>query len=127
MVAFSGFEATFALLSDQRFHLNLSGTGTVFTAIGLALVVVQVGIVGRVNDRLGESADATGGLLANGIGLAAARDRRGVARVGGEPDPARAGSGPDHADAVLCGARPERGRARGVARLAAVGRRARSR
>ncbi len=43
MVAFSGFEATFALLTDARFGLKLSGTGAVFTVIGLALVVVQVG------------------------------------------------------------------------------------
>ena len=55
MMAFSGFEATFSLLTEDRFGLKLSGTGAVFTVIGLALVVVQVGIIGRVNDRLGES------------------------------------------------------------------------
>ncbi|HEY5153145.1 MAG TPA: MFS transporter [Acidimicrobiales bacterium] len=70
MVAFSGFEATFALLTDQRYGLKLSGTGAVFTVIGLALVVVQVGIVGRVNDRLGESGTLRMGLTANAIGLA---------------------------------------------------------
>ena len=70
MVAFSGFEATFALLTDSRYGLKLSGTGAVFTAIGLALVVVQVSLVGRVNDRLGESGTLRAGLTANAIGLA---------------------------------------------------------
>ncbi len=63
MVAFSGFEATFALLTDDRFGLHLSGTGAVFTVIGLALVAVQVGVVGRVNDRLGESNTLRAGLV----------------------------------------------------------------
>jgi multidrug resistance protein len=70
LVAFSGFEATFSLLTESRFHLHLSGTGAVFTAIGLALVAVQVGLVGRVNDRLGESRTLRAGLVANGAGLA---------------------------------------------------------
>ena len=70
MVAFSGFEATFSLLTDQRFGLKLSGTGAVFTAIGLALVVVQVSVVGRANDRLGELGTLRGGLACNAAGLA---------------------------------------------------------
>ena len=70
MIAFSGFEATFALLTDERFGLKLSGTGAVFTAIGLALVAVQVGVVGRVNDRLGESNTLRAGLMCNTLGLA---------------------------------------------------------
>ena len=69
MVAFSGFEATFALLTDARYGLTLSGTAGVFTVIGLALVVVQVSLVGRVNDRLGESPTLRAGLTANAIGL----------------------------------------------------------
>jgi DHA1 family tetracycline resistance protein-like MFS transporter len=70
MIAFSGFEATFALLTDERFGLELSGTGAVFTVIGLALVAVQVGVVGRVNDRLGESNTLRAGLTSNALGLA---------------------------------------------------------
>jgi MFS transporter, DHA1 family, tetracycline resistance protein len=38
--------------------------------IGLALVAVQVGLVGRVNDRLGESGTLRAGLVANASGLA---------------------------------------------------------
>ena len=70
MIAFSGFEATFSLLTEQRFGLKLSGTGAVFTVIGLALVVVQVGIIGRVNARLGESGTLRIGLACNAAGLA---------------------------------------------------------
>ncbi len=70
MVAFSGFEATFSLLTEHRFGLELSGTGAVFTVVGLALVVVQVSIIGRVNDRLGESGTLRLGLACNAAGLA---------------------------------------------------------
>ncbi len=70
MVAFSGFESTFALLTESRFGLQEAGTGAVFTVIGLALVAVQVGIIGRVNDRLGESGTLRAGLAANASGLA---------------------------------------------------------
>jgi MFS family permease len=70
MVAFSGFEATFSLLTSHRFGLKLSGTGAVFTVIGLALVLVQVSIIGRVNARLGESGTLRIGLSCNAAGLA---------------------------------------------------------
>jgi DHA1 family tetracycline resistance protein-like MFS transporter len=70
MVAFSGFEATFSLLAGDRFHLRLSGTGAVFTVIGLALVIVQVSLIGPVNDRLGESGTLRAGLACNAAGLA---------------------------------------------------------
>jgi len=70
MIAFSGFEATFSLLTNARFGLKLAATGAIFTVIGLALVAVQVGLVGRVNDRLGESGTLRLGLLCNAGGLA---------------------------------------------------------
>jgi DHA1 family tetracycline resistance protein-like MFS transporter len=69
MIAFSGFEATFSLLTSSRFGLSLSATGAVFTVIGIALVAVQVGLVGRVNDRLGESSTLRLGLVLNACGL----------------------------------------------------------
>jgi multidrug resistance protein len=70
MIAFSGFEATFSLLTNARFGLKLAATGAIFTVIGLALVAVQVGLVGRVNDRLGESGTLRAGLVCNAAGLA---------------------------------------------------------
>jgi MFS family permease len=69
MLAFSAFEATFALLADRRFGLELSSTAVVFTVIGLALVAVQAGLVGPVTTRLGEARTLRVALVANGIGL----------------------------------------------------------
>lgn len=69
MVAFSGFEATFALFAEARLGLAVSATAGVFTAIGLALVAVQGGIVGPVSHRLGESGTLRFGLVANVLGL----------------------------------------------------------
>jgi multidrug resistance protein len=70
MVAFSGFEATFSLLTSHRFGLHLSGTGAVFTVIGLALVLVQVSVIGPVNASLGETGTLRVGLACNAAGLA---------------------------------------------------------
>jgi len=69
MVAFSGFEATFALFAEARLGLAVSATAGVFTAIGLALVAVQGGIVGPVSHKLGESGTLRFGLVANVLGL----------------------------------------------------------
>lgn len=69
MIAFSGFESTFALLGQARFGFTLAATGAVFAAIGLALVAVQVGLVGRVNGALGEAHTLRVGLAANLVGL----------------------------------------------------------
>lgn len=70
MVAFSGFEATFGLLAEARLGLTISATAGVFTAIGLALVGVQAGLVGPVSDRLGEAGTLRAGLATNTVGLA---------------------------------------------------------
>lgn len=69
MLAFSAFEATFALLAGDRFGLQLSSTAAVFTVIGIGLVVVQGGLVGPISSRLGESTTLRAALVANGIGL----------------------------------------------------------
>jgi DHA1 family tetracycline resistance protein-like MFS transporter len=69
LVAFSGFEGTFALLLDSRFGLSLSGTGVVFTVIGVALVIVQGGAIHAVVVRIGEVGTVRAGLAANAAGL----------------------------------------------------------
>jgi MFS family permease len=69
IVAFSGFEATFALLLRDRFGLTLSSTGAVFAVIGLALVLVQSGLIHPATVRLGETGALRAGLLANAAGL----------------------------------------------------------
>jgi DHA1 family tetracycline resistance protein-like MFS transporter len=71
MLAFSGFEATFALFGQRRFHLSLSSTGGVFTVIGLVLVGVQGGLVRPVVKRFGAEQTLRLGLGLNVVGLAA--------------------------------------------------------
>ena len=69
MIAFAGFEATFALLGDRRFGFDQATTGMVFAGIGLALVAVQGGMVGPVSQALSETTVLRAGLIANAVGL----------------------------------------------------------
>ena len=70
LVAFSAFEATFALLGDDRFGLTVGRTGALFAAIGVVLVVVQGGLIHPVVSRLGEIATLRAGLGLDVVGLA---------------------------------------------------------
>ncbi len=54
-MAFSGFEATFALFGERRFGFTAATIGLVFTFIGTILAIVQGFIVGRVVKRVGEA------------------------------------------------------------------------
>jgi multidrug resistance protein len=54
IMAFSGFEATFALFSEARFGYTAASIGFLFTFIGVVLAVVQGVLVGRVVKRIGE-------------------------------------------------------------------------
>ncbi len=67
--AFSGFEATFALLSEERFDLNEGGVAAVFVGIGVVLVVVQAGLFRRVVPMLGQVRTLEVGLALNVAGL----------------------------------------------------------
>jgi DHA1 family tetracycline resistance protein-like MFS transporter len=67
--AFTAMETTFALLGAARFGLGPAGLGVVFAGVGLVLVVVQGGVVGRVTDRYGHSRVAVSGALLLGLGL----------------------------------------------------------
>jgi len=69
VVAFSGFEATFSLLANNRYGLGLSATAAVFAGIGVVLVGVQGGLVGPITHRLGEGGTLRFGLIANCFGL----------------------------------------------------------
>ena len=51
--SFAAFEATFSLLANRRFDLGPGAVSVVFVVIGLFLVAVQAGLVGRVTRRLG--------------------------------------------------------------------------
>jgi MFS family permease len=70
LVAFSGFEATFALFGERRLGFGIASSAAVFTAIGAAIVAVQGGLVHRVVARVGEAGTLLGGLACNGAGLA---------------------------------------------------------
>ncbi len=70
LVAFSGFEATFSLLTEARFDLSESATYGVFFLIGMGLVLVQGGFIHPVVARLGETTTVRTGLACNAIGLA---------------------------------------------------------
>ncbi len=52
LVAFSAFEATFALLLEYRFQLTQAGVGLVFVVVGLGLSGVQAGLVSRVHSTM---------------------------------------------------------------------------
>jgi multidrug resistance protein len=70
VMAFSVFEATFALLTDERFGLSESATYGVFFVLGVALVVVQGGLIHTVALALGQERTIRVGLVGNAIGLA---------------------------------------------------------
>ena len=54
MVAFSGFEATFAIFGQKRLGFDIASAAAVFTAVGALIVVVQGGLVHPLVSRLGE-------------------------------------------------------------------------
>ena len=54
VMAFSGFEATFALFSEARFGYTAASIGFLFAFIGVVLALVQGVLVGRVVKRIGE-------------------------------------------------------------------------
>lgn len=69
-VAFGGFEAMFSRFGHDRFALTEGSVSVVFVVIGLWLVVVQGGIVGRVSARVDAGGLVRGGLVLLSIGMA---------------------------------------------------------
>lgn len=69
LLAFSAFEATFALFGERRLDLGPASTGAVFTAIGIVLVLVQASLVHPAVNRLGEMRTLQLALAANAVGL----------------------------------------------------------
>ena len=55
-MAFSAFEATFALFSEARFGYTAASIGFLFAFIGVILALIQGVLVGRVVKRIGERA-----------------------------------------------------------------------
>lgn len=69
MMAFSGFEATFALFGRHHLGLTVGSAAAVFTGVGLVIVAVQGGLVHAVVSRVGELRTLAGGLVLNAVGL----------------------------------------------------------
>jgi MFS family permease len=71
ILAFSGMEATFALLAAHRYGLDQRHVSYVFAFIGVIVTVVQGGLIGRLTRRFGERALLVAGLFLQGLGLVA--------------------------------------------------------
>ncbi len=70
-LAFSGMEATFALLAAHRYGLDQRHVSYVFAFIGAVVTIVQGGLIGRLTRRFGERALLVAGLLLQAVGLVA--------------------------------------------------------
>jgi predicted MFS family arabinose efflux permease len=68
-VAFSGFEATFALYAERRFGFTAETIGYVFAFIGVVLALVNGLLVGRVVRRFGERRVIPFAIGLTGLGL----------------------------------------------------------
>ncbi len=68
--AFVGMEATYALLGQARYGLDAGGLGLIFTFIGVIIAIIQGGLIGRLNARLGERTLALIGSVIVGVTLA---------------------------------------------------------
>jgi DHA1 family tetracycline resistance protein-like MFS transporter len=68
-VAFVAMETTFALLGADRFSLTARDLGGVFTLLGVVIVIVQGGLVGRLAKKLGELKLVVIGVLVMALGL----------------------------------------------------------
>ena len=78
MLCFSVFEATLALYCQRRFGFGMAKTSWLFAYVGIVLVVIQGGLLGRLVRKFGERR-----LILAGIGLMAA----GMAVVPSAPTP----------------------------------------
>lgn len=79
MVAFSGFEATFALFGRRHLGFSLGSSAGTFAVVGAVIVVVQGGLVHPVVARLGEATTFRAGLALNAAGLLLLAPARGWA------------------------------------------------
>jgi multidrug resistance protein len=69
LLAFSAFEATFALFGQRTLGFGIGSSAAVFATIGLMIVIVQGGLVQPVVARLGELGTLRAGLAVDAAGL----------------------------------------------------------
>jgi DHA1 family tetracycline resistance protein-like MFS transporter len=79
--AFAGLEATFALWANSVFGWGPLQVGYIFFFIGVVLVVVQGGLIGRLTKRFGEARLVVAGATLLTIGLIALPFSGGIAAV----------------------------------------------
>lgn len=68
--AFVSMETTFALYGQERFGLDPRGFGLVLVFVGMVMIVVQGGLIGRLTGRFGVRPVAVAGGLLMGAALA---------------------------------------------------------
>lgn len=71
VLAFSAMEATYALLSVHRYGIDQAHVSWLFAYIGVIVVVVQGGLIGRLTRVFGEKRLLVAGLVLQAAGLAA--------------------------------------------------------
>lgn len=69
-VAFSIYQTSFTLFAQRQFGFNESQVGYTLALVGVCAVAVQLGLIGRVVHRFGESRALLTGLITCSIGLA---------------------------------------------------------
>jgi MFS family permease len=93
ILAFSGMEATFALIAAHRYALDQKHVSYVFAFIGVIITIVQGGLIGPLTRRFGEKALLVAGLAAQAVGLAAIPYAGGMAGLLAACVPLAVGSG----------------------------------
>jgi DHA1 family tetracycline resistance protein-like MFS transporter len=68
--AFGGFQQFLALFSLHRLGLNASGNAIVFVFVGIIVVAVQGGMIGRLSRRFGDHRLVVGGLMLLALAMA---------------------------------------------------------
>lgn len=69
VLAFSGFESTFALFGEVRFDLTEGSTAVLFLGIGVTMVAVQAGAIGALTSAFGSRTLLRAGLVVVGLGM----------------------------------------------------------
>lgn len=69
VVAFSAFEATFALLGQERLAMTPSSVAFAFAGVGVILVLTQAVLAGGLATRLGDAGSIRLGLIVNVVGF----------------------------------------------------------
>jgi DHA1 family tetracycline resistance protein-like MFS transporter len=70
VLAFSGFESTFALFGEARFDLTEASTAALFLGVGLLMVAVQAGAIGPLTSAFGSRSLLVTGLVTVAAGMA---------------------------------------------------------